>query len=161
MNMIGKKPIVIIFEGVDKSGKTTLLNMFNKATNFGYVVLDRFTTSSKVYNTLFNRDRREYYNEVEQSFLKAFNVLIVYCYCSPGECFSRLAMAKETLPEELHDIPIVKNEFKIELLKTLDDVDENPEMNLKVLEIDTEMFSKEYCVERIQEKVKEMECEDS
>ena len=109
------KPIIIIFEGVDKSGKTTLLNMFNKITNFKYVVLDRFTTSSKVYDTMFKRHNREYFSRIEKNFFTNFDVIIVYCYCSTETSRRRLAEAGEVLQDEIDDIDAVEAEFRKEL----------------------------------------------
>lgn len=113
------KPTIIIFEGVDKSGKTTLLNMFNKRTDFKYVVLDRFTISSKVYNLMFKRDDKnmEYYNNVEQTLLKNFNVIIVYCFCeNEFKIKDRLKAAGEELPRPLEDVKFVNDRFRHEMI---------------------------------------------
>lgn len=127
------KPILIIFEGVDKSGKTALKDLFNKKTNFGYVVLDRLTTSSKVYNNFFERDRLEYYEQFERSVLIAFNVLVVLCECETEIIIERLKNANEFLPEKLKDIDKVKAAFREEvdnsfsnyiMIDTLREIDE-------------------------------------
>lgn len=111
-----KQPI-IIFEGVDKSGKTTLLNLFNKYTDFKYIVLDRFTTSSKVYDVIFDRNSKEYYKNVENKFFEDYNVTIVFCYCNNiNEIQKRLLEANEKLPAELQDIAMVQNLFKMEIM---------------------------------------------
>ena len=109
------KPLVVIFEGVDKSGKTTLLNMFNKVTNFKYIVLDRFTVSSKVYDTMFHRDNRDYFTNVEKNFFTNFNVVIVYCHCKEETVRKRLVDAGEVLQDEIDNISVVETEFRIEL----------------------------------------------
>lgn len=128
--MKSKKPLIIIFEGVDKSGKTTLKDLFNKITNFKYVVFDRFTTSSKVYNYMFNRDFYEYYDKVEKTLIENFEVIIFYCTCSGKTINYRLAKANESLPEELDDIFNVKRRFMIELEKT----NNSSSVHLKVLD---------------------------
>lgn len=143
------KPILIIFEGVDKSGKTTLKDKFNKETDFGYVVLDRLTTSSKVYNNLFCRDRIDYYNKFEDSLKMTFNVLVVLCECDTNLVIERLRKANETLPEQLKDIDKVKKNFYIEIERSFD--------NFMI--INTEEDIKE-CVEKIIKRVKEMEGND-
>lgn len=143
------KPILIIFEGVDKSGKTTLKDKFNKETDFGYVVLDRLTTSSKVYNNLFCRDRIDYYNKFEDSLKRTFNVLVVLCECDTNLVIERLRKANETLPEQLKDIDKVKKNFYIEIERSFD--------NFMI--INTEEDIKE-CVEKIIKRVKEMEGND-
>ena len=112
------KPTIIVFEGVDKSGKTTLLNEFNKKTNFKYIVLDRFTTSSKVYNSRFCRDTNDYmyYLNVEKVFYNNFDVIIVYCFTSQDIVIDRLKEAKEELPFELENIELVDSRFRHEMI---------------------------------------------
>lgn len=141
------KPILIIFEGVDKSGKTTLKDKFNKKTNFDYVVLDRLTTSSKIYNNFFNRDRLEYYNRFERSILETFNVLVVLCECNTSLIEERLKDANEILPKQLKDIDKVKKAFKEEVIKSF--------KNYVI--IDTSERGTEECIEIIISKINEME----
>ena len=143
---IEDKPILIIFEGVDKSGKTTLKDLFNKKTNFGYVVLDRLTTSSKIYNNFFERDRLEYYENFERSVTKSFNVLVVLCECETEVIVERLKNANEFLPEKLKDIDKVKAAFREEV--------DNSFYNYIV--IDT-MNDVNECVDVIIKRVNEME----
>lgn len=115
-----EKPILIIFEGVDKSGKTTLINAFNKATNFKYVVLDRLTTSSKVYNDLFKRDNREYYESFENAIKKNFNVFVILCECNNEIIERRLIDNNEKLPKELIEISKVKESFYNEVYESFE-----------------------------------------
>ena len=138
--MSKNKPILIIFEGVDKSGKTTIKDRFNKKTNFGYVVLDRLTTSSKIYNEFFGRDRLGYYNEVENSVIKAFNVLVVLCECDTEIISRRLSNANEKLPEQL-------KAFREEVDRSF----------INYVVIDTTNRDVDECVENIITIVKEME----
>jgi len=42
--------LTIIFEGVDKSGKSTLMKAFNKISNFKHVCIDRAYVSHIVYS---------------------------------------------------------------------------------------------------------------
>lgn len=46
---------IIIFEGIDCVGKTTLYKRFNEYTQSEYLLIDRLTGSMFVYNTFFNR----------------------------------------------------------------------------------------------------------
>ena len=140
------KPILIVFEGVDKSGKTTLKDKFNKMTNFSYVVLDRLTTSSKIYNNFFQRDRNEYYESFERSVSESFNVLIVLCECDTDIIIKRLKNANETLPEQLKDVNKVKEAFSKEVKKSFKNY----------IVINT-MKDIDKCVDEIIKKVNEME----
>ena len=141
------KPILIIFEGVDKVGKTTIRDRFNKKTNFGYVVLDRLTTSSKIYNRFFGRDRLGYYELVEDALIRAFNVLIVLCECDTEIILKRLEDAKEELPKQLKNIYEVKRAFREEVDRSF----------VNYIVIDTSNKEIDECVENIITRVLEME----
>lgn len=45
----------IIFEGADKTGKSTLIKRLNEATDYKHWVLDRGIISSIVYNDIYKR----------------------------------------------------------------------------------------------------------
>ena len=141
------KPILIIFEGADKTGKTTIRDRFNKKTNFGYVVLDRLTTSSKIYNELFGRDRLGYYKTIEDAMIKAFNVLVVLCECDTEIILERLRNANEELPEQLRNVDEVKKAFRREVERSF----------INYVVIDTTNKEIDECVDSIITRVMEME----
>lgn len=147
---MASKPLLIIFEGVDKSGKTTLKDLFNKKTDFSYVVLDRFTTSSKVFDYFFDRKRFSYYNHVEALVEGAFDVLVVYCHAPVETIRERLREANETLPKELSNIGDVKMFFEYVL--------DHVSIFSNVIKIDTSEDEIK-CLTTILEKVKEMDNE--
>jgi len=79
-----KKPKIVIFEGPDKVGKTTLLNKYRKATDYQVYTIDRFFASGGVYDLLFGRKNKcwcEYLQE-EQECLATFNPFLVVVVCS-------------------------------------------------------------------------------
>ena len=141
------KPILIIFEGADKTGKTTIRDRFNKKTNFGYVVLDRLTTSSKIYNEFFGRDRLGYYKTIEDAMIKAFNVLVVLCECDTEIILERLRNANEELPEQLRNVDEVKKAFREEVERSF----------INYVVIDTTNKEIDECVDSIITRVMEME----
>lgn len=141
------KPILIIFEGVDKTGKTTIRDRFNKKTNFGYVVLDRLTTSSKIYNEFFGRDRLDYYKTIEDAMIKAFNVLVVLCECDTEIILERLRNANEELPKQLRNVDEVKKAFREEVERSF----------INYVVIDTTNKEIDECVDSIITRVMEME----
>ncbi len=49
------KPQIIVFDGIDKVGKSTLKVMLDKATNFNHWVIDRGPLSHISYNIIYNR----------------------------------------------------------------------------------------------------------
>lgn len=147
MGCVKDKPILIIFEGVDKSGKTTLKDAFNKLTNFKYVVLDRLTTSSKVYAKYFCRSGLEYYENFENVVKKNFNVLVVCCICDEQIIRRRLMTSNEVLPKQLENINELQKEFLDEVSRTFN--------NFIIL--DTSSKDVKECVDEICSKVKNLE----
>ena len=141
------KPILIIFEALDKTGKATIRDRFNKKTNFGYVVLDRLTTSSKIYNEFFGRDRLGYYKTIEDAMIKAFNVLVVLCECDTEIILERLRNANEELPEQLRNVDEVKKAFREEVERSF----------INYVVIDTTNKEIDECVDSIITRVMEME----
>ena len=112
------KQKVVIFEGVDKSGKTTLKDHFNRQTNYKYWVLDRSFVSSLVYSKLFERNDEEYWMNVAKDFCSTYDVYFVYCHSSEQVVRQRLEHANETLPEKLQNIVEVCKLF----IKYLDEI---------------------------------------
>lgn len=142
------KPIVIIFEGIDKSGKTTLKDKFNKLTNFKYIVLDRFTISSKVYAKLFKRKETSYYDEIEKRFVSEYNVLVILTEASNDDVTVRLITARERLPKQISDLDDVKGCFRKEL--------ENSGYQNKLI-LNTSDLNIDECIKTVIDIVNEME----
>ena len=111
------KPKLIIFEGVDKSGKTSLKVEFNNKTNYRYWVLDRSIISSIVYDSVYHRDNLSYLEDCLFALKKSFNLKVILCTAEKTIIESRLEFANETLPNELKDISKIQKLFK----KVLDD----------------------------------------
>lgn len=141
----GRKNIIIIFEGVDKSGKSTLIEKLNKRIDFGIIVLDRFTTSSKVYDEMFARNGRNYFVEIEQSFKQVYEPLVVLCVAPADVIQKRLDLYTEYLPRQLSDINKVQNAYYKEI-----------ESFENRLILNTHILSPEECVEIILEKIDEI-----
>lgn len=140
--------VLIVFEGVDKSGKTTIIREFNKATNFSYVVLDRFTISGKTYSNVFNRGDFLYQDNVEKSIVKSLPTLCVLCVSDPLVIRCRLTDAKEVLPPEVDNIARTQLLFKAYY--------NNSNFEHKLF-LDTSMLTIDECVKLVKNAVKEME----
>lgn len=71
---------LVIFEGADKTGKSSIIDCFRKATDFKHTVIDRAFISSAAYNIKFNRnyDSLYYIDQLKQISSKV-KVLIVLC----------------------------------------------------------------------------------
>ena len=71
---------IIIFEGNEAVGKSTLKSKFELATNFKHLCIDRMFVTSLVYNNFKKRHQdldSVIRNDLDQ-FIKTFNPLFVY-----------------------------------------------------------------------------------
>ncbi len=135
------KPILIIFEGGDKTGKSSLFKAFNKSVDYSIFTFERTVISAKVYAKIFNRhEQLIYYNEIEKRLNEQFNVLVVLCVASEIAVRQRLLEAGEILPIELDDINAVNTAFENELYNSLFN---------RYLLLDTTHVGIEECVDKI------------
>lgn len=137
----------VIFEGLDKSGKTTLEWEFLKATNFKYVVVDRGPAGYMVFDRLF--ERRTLKSDASfildaKRMMEHDMAIIVYCKVSEDIAMKRLDEHGETCP---YDYKFAQQLYDMNIRMLYD---EN-----KVVTIDTSSSIGE-CVERIVEKLQEV-----
>ena len=106
---MNKKPKLIIFEGVDGVGKTTVYQAFRKVTNYCPLCIDRFIGSNFAYDTFFKRNNSPQNLSTEDLFaledkLKdIFDCILVYLVC--GEKILRKRIVEHN-KEELDKEPI-------------------------------------------------------
>jgi deoxyadenosine/deoxycytidine kinase len=143
----------ILFEGLDKVGKTTLQWELLKATNFKYVVIDRGPIGYMSYDKILNRETDEgnkrFINMSKSIMEEKENFIVVFCYADKNVVDSRLKAHKEKqlkseyTYKEMHDIIInnIRKFYKAE----------------KTIEINTGENSIEDCVKLIVNKIKEVE----
>jgi len=141
--------MLIIFEGVDKTGKSTLLKEVLKRTNYKHIVYDRGPVSQIVYSYLFDRDLDSSIYYVT-STLRNLKNLIVLCVADCDIIEQRLKDANEELPDQLKDIKTVQKMFEAESYI----------LGFNVLRVDTTNASVNECVEMILNKIKEIEEND-
>lgn len=82
---------MILFEGIDKSGKTTLMRRFNEATQYHYLVLQRYFLTHLAYAKRYGRPivLEEIMEEVPP------HLMIVYCTASAKEIQARISRAHD------------------------------------------------------------------
>ena len=137
--------MLVIFEGMDKTGKSTLVREFNVATNYKHIVLDRGPLSSYVYDSIYNRGCRYSYEGFEKAICN-INHLVVLCIASEYTIDRRLVEAGEFLPKEQIEaggVPHIQKKF----------IEESFKSNMNVVTINTDE-SIEYCLDIIKECVK-------
>ena len=138
----------IIFEGLDKSGKTTLEWEVLKATNFKHVVIDRGPIGYMVFDELFDRSTKignQNYIHQARKALKSGDYLVVYCKAPYEVVMERLVEHSEDCP---YDYKYAQKRYNIEVKHYY-----RPDY---VLELDTSQ-SIDICVGLIAEKIKEVQ----
>lgn len=91
----------VIFEGLDKAGKTTLEWEFMKASNFKHIVIDRGPVGYMVFDELFNRSTKlgqQNFIHQARKALKSGDFMVVYCKVTPDIAAGRLAAHGEDCP---------------------------------------------------------------
>ena len=108
----------VIFEGLDKSGKTTLEWELLKATNFKHIVIDRGPIGYMVFDKLLNRETPigdAEFMRMADDINNTNNFIVIYCHCSKNVADNRLA---ETNHEELkYDYNFAQNILKYNIYK--------------------------------------------
>lgn len=99
---------IIVFEGNDLSGKSTLKSKFERATNFRHLCVDRMFVTSIIYNDYKNRhdDLRDTLYKDLDKFIEVFNPLFVYVIADLKVQLSRFDNRGEDYikREELRDL---------------------------------------------------------
>lgn len=139
----------VVFEGLDKAGKTTLEWEFLKATNFKHMVIDRGPMGYMTFDKIFGRSTKlgdRDFIHYARKITKSDDYLIVYCKVAKGVAEARLKAHNETCP---YDYDKAQNiyDYNIHRYYKTD----------KILEIDTTFLPIEKCVELIVEKLKEVQ----
>lgn len=138
----------VVFEGLDKAGKTTLEWEFLKATNFKHMVIDRGPIGYMTFDKLFGRSTKpgdHNFIHYARKITKSDDFLIVYCVADTKTAMERLEAHNETCPYDYDEAQ--------KLLRR--NVRRFYSMN-KVLEINTSKHSIEECVKLITEKLQEV-----
>ncbi len=138
------RPFIVIFEGMDKSGKSTLLHAFNKTTDFLHFVIDRGPISNLVYNQIFSRNYGVDYSGMIDHITK-HDHLIVYCKADKEVVTKRLLDNNEVLPN--HSI-YEQNRYLFESF-----LFQSP---FKYVIIDTTVATIDECLDQIQAKLVEL-----
>lgn len=131
---------MILFEGMDKSGKTTLYKAFNEATNYKYLCCDRYYLSYIAYSIIRNKD-------IDIDYLIAelpSKVFIVYTAASDVSIFNRCRLANH----EQINYEEAKEAFEEAVDIFVNEVSPG-NSDVFVLELNTDLFTVEKCVEII------------
>jgi len=146
----------VIFEGLDKTGKTTLEWEFLKATNFKHVVVDRGPMGYMTLDKLFGRDTKlgnqEFIHQARKAMKPGGNTFVVYCYTDENVVNERLKKHGEKLLQEVEPYK-GRSYAKVQKLYATNVARYyKPE---RTLMLDTTNKSIDECIHLIKEKIEE------
>lgn len=138
----------VIFEGLDKAGKTTLEWEFLKATNFKHMVIDRGPMGYMTFDKLFDRETKlgnQDFIHQARKIMKNQDFMVVYCFASEDVVAKRLNEHNEECPYDYGKAQKLLRDNVRRFYK--------PE---KTLELDTSDKTISECVQMIIEKLEEV-----
>lgn len=139
----------VIFEGLDKAGKTTLEWEFLKATNFKHMVIDRGPMGYMTFDKLFDRETKlgnQDFIKQARRIMKTRDFMVVYCYAQPDVAAARLKDHNEDCPYDY-----------VKAQKMLRDNIHRFYRREKTLELDTSNRTIDECVKMIIKKLEEVQ----
>lgn len=143
----------IVFEGLDKTGKTTLEWELLKATNFKHVVIDRGPVGYMTFDKLLNRETKlgnqEFIHQARKIMKPHSEFIVVYCNANENIVNERLANHNETQLDCGCPYSKMQKMYKDNIHRFY-----KPE---KTLELDTSDKSIEECVQLIISKITEVQ----
>lgn len=131
------KPQIIIFDGVDKTGKSTLKGLLEKKTNFFNWVIDRGPLSALVYNIVYNRGEQNL--DINNITKICPDAVLIYCTANTATIRRRIA----NFPNE----PIIDVEKDKMIFEAV--LNTTAHMWKKVIMIDTTIFTPEESIGEI------------
>lgn len=96
---------IITFEGSsDCTGKTTLINSFNKVTNYSHLLRDRGSLSTRAYARKFSREIGDDFKEIEEYINNFPFHLLVYLTASKEDVVKRQAIKNDGYDANDYDL---------------------------------------------------------
>lgn len=139
----------VVFEGLDKAGKTTLEWEFLKATNFKHMIIDRGPMGYMTFDKIFGRSTKlgdRDFIHYARKITKSDDYMVVYCIVDKKVAYERLEAHNETCP---YDYSKAQKLYSDNIRRYYRED--------KVLKLDTTERSIEECVKLIVEKLKEVQ----
>jgi thymidylate kinase len=92
-----KKTKLLIFEGLDKVGKSTLIQEVHKLTDYKYLTIDRFAATAFAYGELYKRKiDYDMYVQTMHDLAIAFDVKVIFVFAKKNIWWDRMKSAGET-----------------------------------------------------------------
>lgn len=148
----------VIFEGLDKTGKTTLEWEFLKATNFKHVVVDRGPIGYMTFDKLFDRDTKlgnqEFISQTRKVMKPSGNTFVVYCYADENVVNERLKKHGEKI---LQEVEPYKGRSYEKVQKLYETNVAKYYKTERTLMLDTTNKTIDECIHLIKEKIEEVQ----
>lgn len=88
---MSKKPKLVVFEGVDGVGKSTVYQAFRESTDYAPLCIDRFLASNFAYDVFWRRKHHvKDYKGLEKSLMENMDCVLVYLTCESSVLKGRL-----------------------------------------------------------------------
>lgn len=148
-------PVMVIIEGVDRTGKDTLQQSLNKATDYKNMVMIRGPIGFLAYNKLYNKDvdPNEYLTMERQ--LKQVNHLVVYLTADTDELLQRFIDTNEEPLREEKDNANISRRQTIEMHKKIHEIYYDYS-SLNKMTIDTTNLTTEEVAELVVKRINEI-----
>lgn len=149
------KPIMVIIEGVDRTGKDTLQQTLNKTTDYKNLVIIRGPIGFLAYNKIYDKgvDPQDYLTLEQQ--LKNTRHLVVYLTADTDELLTRFI---ETNEEPLREEVSNENASRRQVLESHKKIHEiyYEYSSLNKMKIDTTNLSTEEVASKVVRKINEL-----
>ena len=139
-----------MLEGVDKTGKSTLLKAINRATNYKHFCIDRCLGSAFVYDYISNRrNRNKKLKTIEKDFsqIKSIPIITILLTCKKQVLIDRIRKEDESPNQRIKLLDKALKAYKMYKKYTY----------LPLIEVDTTNKSVSQTVNEILQKIKEYE----
>ena len=148
-------PVMVIIEGVDRTGKDTLQQSLNTATDYKNMVMIRGPIGFLAYNKLYNKavDANEYLTIERQ--LKQVNHLVVYLTADTDELLQRFIDTNEEPLREEKDNANISRRQTIEMHKKIHEI-YYEYSTLNKMTIDTTNLTTEEVAEQVVKRINEL-----
>ncbi len=135
------KESIIILDGIDRSGKTSLKNELIKQSNGKCLVIDRAFISQIVYNRIFKREINETFFKNQATYCFRLGYKFVYLYANKNDIKYRVRNTNEKDISE-KDINTHKKIFD-SVIKEFE------KLNIKIYKYNTSLYTVDGLVKKI------------
>jgi len=136
------EPMLVVLEGIDGAGKTTLWKALGEATNHEVILVDRMGISNRVYDKLYGRvgafERAKKLRAMDEVLAREAGLVIIFLDTSPEVCHAR-EVEKSWCPHSVAELTAQRELFLEEFAAM--------EVKVPVFTLPTEGISLEQAVE--------------